>query len=356
MSTRQLWQDIMNYGQFDRMPVMHWGLWPETKERWIQEGMPAECNEHEYFQASPSLRKIIYDMCLYPEFEEEVLEETQEYRIFTDGSGVVLKDWKNRSCIPHFIDFKLKSAKDWGEFKERLQPDPRRIPADIDNQIAEVEASGLATALPTLSMMGWVRHWMGVENMCYLMYDAPDVYADMVDTIATLACWGIDEIMPRLKSPPEIGFGWEDICGKSGPLVSPHIFDKCVAPGYRKIREKLESYGVKLMGLDSDGLVEPLIPNWLDAGVNVQFPVEIGTWNADPHALRRKFGKELRIIGGFNKLVLEKDHDAIDAEIERRLPLMKEGGYLIMPDHLITPGTPLDNYKYYLDRIRELRF
>jgi len=28
----------------------------------------------------------------------------------------------------------------------------------------------------------------------------------------------------------------------------------------------------------------------------------------------------------------------------------------MMPDHLITPGTPLENYKYYLERIRTLRF
>jgi hypothetical protein len=27
-----------------------------------------------------------------------------------------------------------------------------------------------------------------------------------------------------------------------------------------------------------------------------------------------------------------------------------------MPDHLITPQTPLDDYRYYLDRVRALRF
>jgi len=27
-----------------------------------------------------------------------------------------------------------------------------------------------------------------------------------------------------------------------------------------------------------------------------------------------------------------------------------------LPDHLITPDTPLDQYRYYLDRLRELRF
>ena len=67
---------------------------------------------------------------------------------------------------------------------------------------------------------------------------------------------------------------------------------------------------------------------WLEGGVNVMFPIEIGTWNADPMAFRREYGRELRILGGINKLALEQDRKAIDAEIERRKPLMAEGGFI----------------------------
>ncbi|HEO72371.1 MAG TPA: hypothetical protein ENN80_14015 [Candidatus Hydrogenedentes bacterium] len=204
-------------------------------------------------------------------------------------------------------------------------------------------------------MMGWIRNWMGVVNMSYLMFDAPDVYADMVDTLAELSCWGMEQVIPRMKSPPDLGFGWEDICGKSGPLVSPDIFRRHVAPGCRRMRDKLESYGVHMLGIDSDGLVEPLIKDWLDAGVNLQFPIEIGTWNADPMELRKKFGRDLHVVGGFNKLALERGRPAIDAEIERRMPIMQDGGFIILPDHLITPGTPLEDYKYYLEKVRSIR-
>ena len=38
-------------------------------------------------------------------------------------------------------------------------------------------------------MMGWIRNWMGVENMSYLCTDDRDVYADMVMTLADLTCW-----------------------------------------------------------------------------------------------------------------------------------------------------------------------
>ena len=359
MNYRSIFQQAMNYDAVDRMPVIHWAGWPETCERWYGEGLPKQADEHDFLGAVPFFSRIEADLQIYPSFPEETLEVTPEYRIFRDASGVTLQDWTHRSCIPHYIDHSLKSAADWPRFKERLRPHVDRIPTHIENDIVGARDSGLPIAVRTASLMGWIRNWMGVENMCYLMFDAPDVYADMVNTLAELTCWSLDLTLPIARDlgvVPDMGFGWEDICGKSGPLVSPDIFDRCVAPGYRKIADKLESYGVNLLGLDSDGMIESLVPSWMAAGVNVFFPVEPGTWGGTPERLRQRFGKGMLMIGGYDKFALERDFAAIDAEIEAHIPLMREGGYILMPDHLITPDTPLENYRYYLERIRHLRF
>jgi hypothetical protein len=355
MTPRELWQNIMWYKGHDRMPVIHWGGWPETHERWVKEGMPEDINEREYFGAVPHWTFVGISNKLYPPFEEIIFEETDEYKIYRGTDGVIQKEWKHQSNIPHYIDFTLKTANDWDEYKKRLQPDIRRIPANLKERIEKAESSNLPIAIDNVSLMGWIRDWMGVENLAYFMYDEPDVFADMIDTISDLACWTIDQVLPVMKTKPDMGFGWEDICGKSGPFVSPSIFRKYVAPGYTKIRNKLEEYGVHLLGIDSDGDLSALLGPWLDAGVNVVFPLEIGTWNADSMEVRKKYGRELRVIGGFNKLALEKNPVEIDKEIQRRIPIMKEGGFILMPDHLITPGTSLSNYKYYLEQIRRLR-
>jgi hypothetical protein len=353
MTQRELFLEIMHYGTFDRMPVVHWACWPETLERWYEEGLPRDADIHQFLGVTPQWTAPGVDLGLFPHFEEEVLEETDEYRIFRDQSGVILQDWKHKSCIPHYIDFTLKTAADWPEYKKRLQPDPARIPADLDAQIQCGVQSGLPMVAWTASLMGWLRDWMGVENMSYLFYDDREVYADMVDTIADLVCWGLDQTLP--KAQYDMGFGWEDICGRSGPLVSPNIFDECVAPGYRKIRAKLEEYGIKLYGIDSDGEISALIGHWLEAGVNVQFPIEVGPFKGDALAYRKKYGKELRVIGNFDKLTLEKGRDEVEAELTRLMPLMKEGGFMMMPDHLITPGVSLEMYRWFLDRWSRIR-
>jgi uroporphyrinogen decarboxylase len=153
----------------------------------------------------------------------------------------------------------------------------------------------------------------------------------------------------------DCGWCWEDICFRGGPLISPDVFKRVCVPNYRRISDKLGSHGVKYHVVDSDGMIEDLAGLWLEGGVNVMFPVEIGSWNYDPMRLRRKFGRELRMYGGINKLELMKGRDAIDAEIARRLPLMKDGGYVPLPDHLIVPGTKLEDYRYYLQKLGDMR-
>jgi hypothetical protein len=355
MTNRELFLNLMHYRGADRMPVVHWTGWPETLERWYAEGLPRDVSIHDFLGTTPHWAGVGANVGLFPAFDEHTLEETEAWRIFRDASGVVCQAWKHQSNIPHYLDFTLKTPRDWEEhYRWRLQPDPQRVGADLLASVARAEASGLPITFWTGSLMGWIRDWMGVEGLAYFMYDHRDVFAEMVMTIADLVCWAADQVLPHIHV--DMGFGWEDICGRSGPFVSPDIFRECVAPGYRKIREKLEHYGVHLYGVDSDGDVTALLKPWLDAGVNVQFPIEVGVWKADGMAYRRQYGRELRIIGHFDKMTLEHSHEAVEAELQRLLPLMQDGGYMLMPDHLITPGVALTDYQWYLDRIRQLRF
>ncbi|MBN1916803.1 MAG: hypothetical protein JW889_02750 [Verrucomicrobia bacterium] len=353
-TARELFNRIMHYEPVDRMPVVHWGGWPETREHWYAEGLPRDADEHEFFHASDVERDVSVNHRLFPPFDEEVLEEDAESKVIRQADGVIARHWKNKSCIPHYIDFTLKGAEGWDEYKRRLQPDPERIPPNLDEIIDQALASGAPISIGTGSMIGWIRDWMGVENLAYLAYDNRDLLAEMVMTIADLIVWSLEQVLPKVKV--DVGWGWEDICFRTGPLLSPDIFAEVAVPGYRKIADTLLKYGVDLYAVDCDGMIDALIPHWLDGGVNVMFPVEIGAWQADPMAMRKKFGKALRFYGGINKLEIAKGRAAFDAEIERRMPLMRDGGYIPLPDHLIVPGTSLDNYRYYLDRIRAMRF
>ncbi|MBS3764825.1 MAG: hypothetical protein KGZ25_16105, partial [Planctomycetes bacterium] len=119
---RELFNEIMHYGDYDRMPAVHWRTWPETHEEWLDQGLPEDTGENEFLDAPSPWAGIPINVGLYPRFEEEVIEETDEYRILRQGDGVIAQDWKHKSCIPHYIDFTMKDRSGWEEYKKRLQP------------------------------------------------------------------------------------------------------------------------------------------------------------------------------------------------------------------------------------------
>jgi uroporphyrinogen decarboxylase len=356
-NVRRLFLDIMNYQPVDRMPVMHWTGWPETLIRWQEEGMPKGVNENDFFDTPGMGEGYGIKTGLFPSFPEEMLEETDEYKIIRQGDGVIAQHWKKKSCIPHFVDFTIKGTdgQGWDEYKKRLQPDPKRLPKDLDSVIRTLPSEAKSPiTISAGSLIGSIRDWVGVENLAFIAYDNRDLLKEMVKTLADLTLWWIDEIGKR-KGVIDLGWGWEDICFKNGPLISPDIFQECCVPHYQRISGKLREYGCHLHMVDCDGVIDALVPGWLESGVNVMFPFEIGPHKSDPALYRKKYGKELRIFGGIDKLELEKGPKAIDAEIQRRIPLMKEGGFVPLPDHIITPGTSLENYRYYLKKLIGLR-
>ena len=55
-----------------------------------------------------------------------------------------------------------------------------------------------------------------------------------------------------------------------------------------------------------------------------------------------------------DKRLLAEGPEAIDAELERLKPLIREGGYIPMLDHSATPDIPYRNYCYLLKRLKEI--
>ena len=127
-------------------------------------------------------------------------------------------------------------------------------------------------------------------------------------------------------------------------------------PHYKRISGILNQYGTKIVSVDCDGLIDKLVPIWLENGVNTMFPIEVGTWDASIDKWRELYGKELRGIGGMNKTVFAQDYKAVDAEIERLKKLIDLGGYIPCPDHRIAPDAIYENVQYYTDKLQNLKF
>jgi uroporphyrinogen decarboxylase len=202
-------------------------------------------------------------------------------------------------------------------------------------------------------MIGVIRDWLGLVNMSYLMADDEPLFDEIAETVCELSFQGTKAV---LESDVKFDFAhfWEDICYKGGPLINPRMFAKKFGPKYKRITDLLKSYVINFVSLDCDGKIDALIPTWLENGVNIMFPIEVGTWNASIQPWREKYGKELRGIGGLNKHIFGLDRAAIDAEIERMRPFVELGGYIPCSDHRLPLEARWENVQYYCDRMRKV--
>jgi uroporphyrinogen decarboxylase len=144
------------------------------------------------------------------------------------------------------------------------------------------------------------------------------------------------------------------MCYSAGPLVSPSTFERVLVPHYRRVVDALHKYGIDVIFVDCDGKIDKLLPLWLEVGVNCMFPLEIGTWGADPIAYRKRYGRDLLIMGGFNKRILARGREEITNEVRRLAPLVEEGGFIPFCDHRVPPDVPLSHYIHYLKEAKRV--
>ena len=140
---------------------------------------------------------------------------------------------------------------------------------------------------------------------------------------------------------------FEDCAGKGGPLFGPETFRRFFMKPYRRIIERLRRAGIESFWVDCDGDPGPLIPLWIDAGINCLWPLEQAS-GMDPRRLRKKFGRDLALCGGIDKRALAKGRRAIEKELRSKLPpLLAQGGYIPLADGRVRANVPFENYVYY---------
>ena len=101
------------------------------------------------------------------------------------------------------------------------------------------------------------------------------------------------------------------------------------------------------------GNVEKLIPLFLESGITAVFPFEVQAGN-DIVSYRQKY-PQLQILGGINKMKIAQGKEAIEEELNSKVPFMlKSGGYVPHIDHHVHPDISWEDFKYYRARLNEM--
>lgn len=360
--------DCMEYGSSLPRPNHELGVWPQTAERWVAEA-PEAVNGFtwNWFWGEDGLGLDRRDYVpinygFLPPYEPDLIEETDRYEVRRNQLGVVTRALKEgsvhggRMSMDQYLSFPVEGPEDFPDVRRRLTPAlPERYPADLDERIEAWRRRDVPLVLGTNCAANgfyWrARELMGTEALSLAWYDEPALMHEMMETYADLIIETSAPVLERIDV--EYFTLNEDLSMKGGPLLSPRTYAEFILPHLRRMVEKFKGLGVRFFAIDTDGDPTLLIPHFLDAGVDIVWPIERAS-SVSPQEWRLRFGRQLRLWGGVDKRVLPHGPEAIRAHLREFIPLIEEGGFVPTIDHTVPPDVSWDNFRHYMDAKRAL--
>lgn len=337
-------------------------------ERWREQGLPENANLAEEFGFDPPAGQGIgklgwCEAAFCPGFEEKVLETRgDECEVAQDSAGRKVLFFKGRRSgfMPEYVDHPVKDMKTWEEnCLWRLDPTTPERWEGFDEHVARLKAGAAQGLYTTSSLVGpymYLRSLIGPADVLYKFYDMPEVIHACMQAWLKLADYVLERYQHHI-SLDEIFFA-EDICYNAGILISPDMMREFLFPYYQQLltnvrARQIDKQRTLNLHIDTDGRATDSIPVYRELGMTRMSPFEVAS-GCDVVAIGREY-PDLIMSGGIDKRILSAGKAAIDREVERILPVMRErGGYYPTCDHGVPEEVPLEDYRHYRKRCLEL--
>jgi uroporphyrinogen decarboxylase len=237
--------------------------------------------------------------------------------------------------------------------------DPVRI-AGLREQALAHRASGHAVMLKGV-LAGIFEMSQRVRGMAPLLMDlASDeaVAEALLDRMLErkLAFW--EMALPRLRDLVDVVSEADDYGTQSSQLISPRMFRRLFKPRlavlFRRIKELAP--GARLF-FHSCGNVRPLLPDFVEIGVDILNPVHVRATGMEPVGLKRDFGRDIVFWGGGvdSQDVLPHGSPAqVRDDVRRNIEaLAPGGGFVFNTVHNIQADVPPENIVAMVEALRE---
>jgi uroporphyrinogen decarboxylase len=297
-----------------------------------------------------------------PCFETIVLEDRGDYELVQDYAGRHVLFFKGRRSgfMPEYVNHPVKDMKTWEDnVKWRLDfNSPERFSSweKTKETVLNRVDRGFIICNKIIGGYMYLRSLIGPEDLLYKFYDEPELIHSCMQTWLELAD-RVSEKLQEFVTFDEV-FLAEDICYKSGPLISPDMIREFLFPYYQQLiintrSRQADKSRVLHIQIDTDGNAIPVIDVYKEIGMDFMSPFEVAS-DCDVVEVRKQF-PDLLIRGGIDKRILAQGKEAIDKELLRIIPFMKKyGGFIPTCDHGVPEEVSFDNYMHYRKRMLEL--
>jgi uroporphyrinogen decarboxylase len=351
MTSKERVMRVVSHQRADRTPIA-FDAEVEVYEQ-LHRHFKTDKKEQLYDALNVDTWMIVPTNVTYPESEKNKREKTSIW-----GFKSRVTAYQGGSYDEIFYN-PLAESTDVGDIKRH--PWPERDTLGFSHFTAEADAQRNRA---TMGVFTWGPYFIasfvrGLEGLLMDMASASPFADHLISTIAERSEYFLTLMLEEYGKGIDIVFMPDDTCSQSGPLFSPELFRKYVAPYLRRLTDLAHKHGKKFM-LHTCGSVRAFIPSLIDCGVDILEPIQVRATGMDPALLKRDFGRDLSFCGGVDlqQVIRTYSPTRVAEEVRRLIEILgADGGYIIGPGHTyIQPDAPLANILAMYEAAAGVRF
>ena len=194
----------------------------------------------------------------------------------------------------------------------------------------------------------------GLENYFMKMYDAPEIVEAVTEKVVDFYVAANDLFFQGVGSKADVMFFGNDLGTQRELFISPAAFRKFILPSFKRIIEVGKKHNKKIM-LHSCGSIAGIIPDLIEAGVEILHPIQAQATGMDAKSLSQYKG-DLAFVGGIDAqtFFVNATSGQIKDEVRRVRDILGPN-IVISPSHEeILPNVPAENILAMAEAAREL--
>ena len=227
--------------------------------------------------------------------------------------------------------------------------DPQRI-AGLWELAERYRADGYAVVLkdPFAGLFEMSQRIVGMESILMIMAGTREVAGALFEKLLQLNLDFWEMALPRLADVVDVITTADDYGTQTSQLISPRMFRQQIKPHLKVLFDRVTQLapGAKRF-FHSCGNVRPLVPDFIEIGVDILNPVHIRAEGMDPAELKREFGKDLVFWGGgvdTQGVLPNGTPEEVKDDVRRNIEaLAPGGGYVFNTVHNVQADVPPEN-------------
>jgi len=174
----------------------------------------------------------------------------------------------------------------------------------------------------------------------------------MIRHLATLekVCNSVGDIVDIIRFGDDLGMN-------TGPFMDPVTYRDLFKPRHKILCDYVKTHSKMHTFIHSCGSISSLMPDMIEAGIEIFNPVQTRTYNMAPEFLKKEFGRDctfwgggIETVGTLNNGTPEQIRDQV---FERMEIFSRGGGYVFNTVHNILPDVPPQNIIAMFDAVKQ---